>query len=162
MQLDSHIENSWLPLDQVNICKISTSARGTYKIRLVDERGCAIPIGRFGGTDDEGILYIGKSKFLRRRLQAWLRGEHDGYKANFVSQYIDKMPQGRNSSILEFKISPKDDISQGETEELANHLMQFGELPPYNAVFSGNVYKEILEHFYPNRGESNGRAEVPN
>ncbi len=142
------LDNLWLPFDRENVGKVLRTARGIHKIRLVDERGSALSVPSLGGIDEEGIVYIGQSANVHDRLLEWLRRDHDGCKAFCVAQTVGAMPQGRGLSTLEFKTRLVDDVSQGEIEELVVYLMRFGELPPFNASFSGNKYEAILARVF--------------
>ncbi len=59
---------------------------GVYQIRIVDGDNKPIPIPRIGGTDPDGIIYIGRSGYkshkadrsLAKRISEFERGPHSG------------------------------------------------------------------------------------
>lgn len=54
---------------------------GVYRIRAFTEQGKPLPIPRLGGVDSLGILHIGKSKNLGRRIRMF-RQAAEGLKAS--------------------------------------------------------------------------------
>ncbi|HET6528934.1 MAG TPA: hypothetical protein VFG39_09320, partial [Balneolaceae bacterium] len=55
---------------------------GIYKLIAVDCEGIPRPINRFLDEDREGILYIGKSENLRKRLNNMRRAFLPKYKSS--------------------------------------------------------------------------------
>jgi len=77
--------SSWSRANQDNI-GVERGYYGIYQIRVVNEHGIPIPIPRFGGVDDQGIIYLGKSgapdartdRSLATRIQEFISRSHSG------------------------------------------------------------------------------------
>ena len=119
---------------------------GIYKIILVDNLCNCIKIGRFLGEDEFGILYIGSTDNLQRRLAEikkslpypknendfYLGGSHQfGNKVKNIKKFWDKYTLNN----ITVEIIETDNFRTAETEALENYYNQFGELPPYNDSF---------------------------
>jgi len=63
--------SDWLPLQTEDFGGVPKSS-GIYEIRWAIE-GNPQPIRRAKGVDENGLLYIGKAKFLRLRIAAFWR-----------------------------------------------------------------------------------------
>lgn len=121
------------------------SRPGVYSIYAPD-----FTCGRLLGQDSTGLLYIGKSNNLQRRLNYLRsacklekdispnkRGEiHVFGKTlfNLIESKIDFLelnPQlNPNNFIIEFSYT--DNFSEVETKQLNEYLLLFGEVPPFN------------------------------
>ncbi len=123
---------------------------GVYQVRLVDEDGNPVQIPRFTGTDEEGLIYIGSSVDLGRRLREFestaekLKGYHSGAATYLLARVNFKY---RQHPYLNFKLecrvkhSPRADKSVLRKQEailLADYFYKYNELPPSN----GNVPKK--------------------
>jgi hypothetical protein len=111
---------------------------GVYKIIAVRNGQC-VPISRFLGTDDQGVLYIGKATSFTDRvihLKKSISPDYKGkahicgrrYKSN---QNIAKLfPY----EILHIQLTQADDPEELERKLLAEYRNIFGEVPPLNAI----------------------------
>ena len=115
-----------------------TTKGGVYKIIAVRE-GKRIPINRFLGTDDNGVLYIGKAtSFIERviDLKKSISPDYNGtahicgrrYKAN---PNIGKLfPY----DILHIELIESDKPEELERKYLTEYANIYGEVPPLNAI----------------------------
>ena len=53
---------------------------GVYRVRIFHSEGRPVPIHRLRGTDPEGVLHIGQSQDLKRRVGQFLRSAARGNK----------------------------------------------------------------------------------
>jgi excinuclease UvrABC nuclease subunit len=116
------------------------SKPGVYKLIAFDKKGNIIPINRFIGTDQNGILYIGKSKNLLKRMTKLRRGiinpeEEKGHIAirriksiKNILNYIDITSLRISIDYIEFPESAK----EFEKTLLNKYTEEFGERPPLN------------------------------
>ena len=111
---------------------------GVYKIIAVrnNER---VPIHRFLGTDNNGVLYIGKAtSFIDRviELKKSIASDYNGtghicgrrYKAN--PNIAKQFPY----DILFIELSQSDKPEEFERSLLTEYADKFGEVPPLNAI----------------------------
>ena len=126
------------PLVIENLNEVPES-KGIYKLYAVTIKGVPIPIQRFRGIDNQGILYIGRTtkQTLKKRIYNLLATSrkiskttnHSGglkYRTNPVIQktLVDHL--------LYFYCETSDDPKQRETELLKEYSLKFGEYPPLN------------------------------
>lgn len=133
----------WDHIGQIDELKFMYRWQGVYAIRLIDapsER--PIPIGRFLGIDESGILLIGVSNDLGRRLYDFYysyledRRTHSGgrrlHLVRMLSQFEEEIyPE----SSMQFRVKRIPDEEQAKHEEerlLKSYFKRFGELPPLN------------------------------
>lgn len=111
---------------------------GVYKIIAVAD-GKRVPINRFLGTDNEGVLYIGKAtSFLDRVLDlkkslspAYNSGAHicgRRYKS------LPKIAQHFPFETLHVDLLPSDTPEVLEVQLLDSYRNTYGEVPPLNAI----------------------------
>jgi hypothetical protein len=95
-------------------------------------------INRLLGIDDEGILYIGKSKNIRERVRMLWRVMNPQLKATahtFGTKYNENKMLRKsfplNSLFISFRFSnmPK----EKESKLLKRYFLKFGEVPPFNS-----------------------------
>jgi hypothetical protein len=67
--------------------RIVPSNAGVYIARWAKEGG-AVPIGRLGGCDQKGILYVGSAKNLTNRIRRLWRGISGGAEAHTIRKTI--------------------------------------------------------------------------
>ena len=90
---------------------------------------------RFGGKDKDGILYIGKSNNLKRRISSLRRGilnwnnEYHSVSENF-RKLFDKNTY--NELRIGFFLSDKKNYSKLESEFLELYFMKYKDLPVLN------------------------------
>ncbi len=123
---------------------------GIYKIRILDEAGSPIQISRVGGSDNEGIVYIGRSgwskaRSLSKRIGEFRAGKRPGGWPHSGRWTYDLMMKAldhpRNRSFLphsfQYKTMHLDqsekEIKRVELEAMAAYFVRFGELPPCNS-----------------------------
>ena len=119
---------------------------GVYKIRLSDSAGQPIPIGRLLGIDKEGVLAIGESTNLARRIKEFYKaytaerfGRHsvgDRLFLVLMCQYSRFKTNYQNNSRLQLqvtKLSSKADAQAEEERLLKKYFKMHGELPPLNS-----------------------------
>ncbi|PAP79486.1 hypothetical protein B1759_14275 [Rubrivirga sp. SAORIC476] len=110
---------------------------GAYVVRAVDEAGQPFRVSRLLGTDETGVLYIGKAKVFGSRVVhlrkcvlpkfktsnhavAYKLDNHDGIRSAFppecmvVDLYGDQDPRGKEKALL------------------LEYFYAFGESPPFN------------------------------
>lgn len=111
---------------------------GVYKIIAVRD-GAPIPVNRFLGTDEEGVLYIGKAtSFVQRviHLKQSIAPNYNGtahicgrrYKSN--SNIAKLFPY----EVLHIELIQSDTPRELEMKLLNEYATVFGEVPPLNAI----------------------------
>ena len=122
----------WIPLTY-DETKRAPATPGVYQIRC---RGKAIP--RMLGVDEEGILTIGESVSIQRRLGLFLysaEGKKGGHAAGWRFNFLQLVNKGFPIDSLEFRWAHAPDKKAAYSMEgclLADYLGRFGELPPLN------------------------------
>jgi hypothetical protein len=132
---------------------------GVYMIRLADSAGQPITISRLFGDDDGGLLAIGESVDLARRIKEF----HNAYTAGtfgrhsvgdrlfliLVCQYSSFKTASQNNSTVQFRVMKLSDKVEAQTEEeklLKNYFKEHGELPPLNGNMPDkNSWDEIIK-----------------
>ena len=111
---------------------------GVYYIVAADERGFPLKLNRVCGKDADGILYIGRSSRLRKRLQIFRnmicpnKGQgrgHTGAKSYRESSKIQNLAPAK---YLFFRYVHCTDYVEKERKELTAYQTKFGEIPPLN------------------------------
>jgi len=94
--------NEWVDLEKNS----SYKGCGVYKIRLVDLKDCPIGIPRFLDNDKDGILQIGRSKDIKRRIRSFrgaMEGKEyanvEGKRLNLIKRYTNFMGRYNNFKI---------------------------------------------------------------
>lgn len=111
---------------------------GVYKIIAV-KNNQRVPINRFLGTDDEGILYIGKATSYIDRVIGLRKSIVPGYRGN---SHICGRRYKSNPRIASFfpyetlyiELVPSESPEILERKLLVEYSDMFGEVPPLNAV----------------------------
>ena len=132
---------------------------GVYEIRLADLARQSIRISRLFGDDEEGLLAIGESVNLGRRIKEF----HNAYTAGkfgrhsvgdrlflvLMCQYSRFKTNYQNNSWVQFrvmKLSSKADAQAEEERLLKNYFKAHGELPPLNGNMPDkNTWDEIVK-----------------
>ncbi len=117
--------------------KYNTSG-GVYKIIAVKSNQ-RVPINRFLGTDDQGVLYIGKATSYIDRVIGLRKSISPGYKG---ASHICGRRYKSNPRIASFfpyetlfiELIPSDFPEIHEKKFLVEYSNMFGEVPPLNAV----------------------------
>ena len=104
-------------------------------------------IGRLLGEDKEGILYIGKSKKIRSRIQQ-LRNAVDPNRLSTNHTFgnkFKKLVENKNKKLeikikdlfnflcIEIELKSIKELDKAETNELKTYNYNFGEVPPLNS-----------------------------
>lgn len=152
--------SKWQDISSIkDLARELSKALGVYKIRLSDSAGRPIPIGRLLGIDKKGVLAIGESVNLGRRIKEF----HNAYTARkfgrhsvgdrlflvLMCQYSRFKTNYQNNSWLQFrvmKLSSKADTQAEEERLLKNYFKAHGELPPLNNNMPDkNNWDEIIK-----------------
>lgn len=111
---------------------------GVYKIIAVSG-GKRVPVNRFLGTDDEGVLYIGKAtSFLSRviDLKKSISPAHNGSAHICGRRYksLPKIAEHFPFEMLQIELIPSDTPEVLEGLLLDTYRHRYGEVPPLNAI----------------------------
>jgi hypothetical protein len=121
---------------------------GIYFIRWKKDESPVI-INRLGGSDSNGLLYIGESKDLRERFQRIWRGIKKVHKTNETPNTLSKriffckLHEEINSDEYEIAwqyLSIKIEAQVQEAAALKLYTEKFRELPPLNLRFCTKKY----------------------
>lgn len=121
-----------------NINKQFGNSGGIYKLVAI-RNNQVLPVNRFLGTDNEGVLYIGKANsFLDRVIELkksispdYKSSGHDcGKKYKSNSAISEQYPY----EILFMKLTQSETPSDLERQLLSEYVKKFGEVPPLNAI----------------------------
>src|SRR3989338_1889805 len=123
------------PLNYKTIDKYIKKKSGVYQIRCYN-KGKPLILGRLLNEDRLGILYIGFSSNINRRLKEFMKGMNDksrehpaGYKY-FILELYKKRKFRKNN--LRFNLYYLRDYKKEEVRLLMGYADYFGELPPLN------------------------------
>jgi hypothetical protein len=110
---------------------------GVYLIHSFDNQ-IPIRLNRVLGTDEEGVLYIGKSENLRERLRMLWRVLNPKLKATahtFGTKYNDNKKLREafplKSLYVSYRITTEPKTL--ESELLDKYFSKYGEVPPFNS-----------------------------
>jgi hypothetical protein len=124
----------WKPLATCQEQRLIPPGPGAYRIRC---RGCTI--GRVVGRDREGVLDIGKSVHLRRRLAAFFRcvtadharhGHMAGWRYRDLGLHRHFPPD--RLEVCWCEAEDEDEALRLEAKALEDYAKLHGELPPLN------------------------------
>jgi len=107
---------------------------GIYHIYCFN-RNHPIKIGRLLKADEKGILSIGSTKNLKRRLKQFVYGsiKHSGHSSGNRYGYLNLANKRKLGSYeLKFSFEIKKKCEFRESELLRGYMEKFGELPPLN------------------------------
>lgn len=123
----------WRPIEEIIDDPSLQDKRGVYQVRMVDERNRPLSIHRIAETDPNGIIYIGQSVGLRRRLLDFYRGNHSGGGMYWlVFRRLNKVIPHR----LQVRVMASADDNT-ETNLIRGYFREFCELPPFNSTVRG-------------------------
>jgi hypothetical protein len=140
--------SKWRDISSINnFTKELSKVPGVYKIRLSDSAGRSHPIGRLLGIDKKGVLAIGESANLARRIKEFYKAyigdkfmRHsvgDRLFLVWVCQYSHFKTTYQNNSKVQFIVMKLNNKTEAETEEerlLKEYFKTYGELPPLNSL----------------------------
>ena len=163
--------SSWEDIEQAKVKE--RGYYGIYQIQVVDKEESRIPIGRVGGVDEEGIIYIGRARpketlakrirkfqsvaqykniahhgaetyVLMRITLAFLGHAYENYKLQYR---VTRLYMDSNDLEMNRQEMLKYKIEKEEVNALADYFCKYGELPPCNSNFPGkwNSFIERLQ-----------------
>lgn len=122
--------STWPGRDRLN------DTPGVYRIIVLSKNGKPKPVSRAGGRDQDGVLYIGRSLYLRRRLNTLRRMLFEGVPRGAIAGLTYKASPPIQSvappSQLAFRFEHFADCNAKERELLRRYFKKFGEVPPLN------------------------------
>jgi len=111
---------------------------GVYRVHLVRKGGKFDPVKRLGGIDDEGIIYIGKTTNLRRRLRLQLKrygGKLSKRTREYLKYYLGRFPHKSHS--FSWKCTKDEsEAVRAEKKLLKSYFKRFLEEPPRNRALA--------------------------
>lgn len=117
-----------------------------------------MPIQRFGGTDANGILYIGKADNLYTRVASLQKSVLSNCNNNgnvkikghqSLSKKVFRIQKFLNTSKMTIKIvvlPTYESIMYAESYLLEDYVNQFGELPPLNGQYGKYEFIEATQY----------------
>jgi predicted GIY-YIG superfamily endonuclease len=140
--------SNWILLSSKSLASLDNRIPAIYRIRLVHQSNeKAVVINRFLNKDSNGIIYIGKTTNLKRRLKFFVNAYQNTYNDNHsggnLLHYLisNKIIENfRKKYFLQFSyihIKSKKDIdnilTKEERKKLIEYFKKFGELPVLNS-----------------------------
>ena len=135
--------SNWKEIWRIDDIAASFKCPGVYEIRLVDRQANATRIPRFLGVDKEGLLAIGESKNVSRRIRQFYRAYSGQSSAHSLAERLFVLLFKRinsssmlKNSRLEFSCMKLRDKAEAQIHEerlLKMYFKEFGELPPLNS-----------------------------
>jgi len=135
--------SNWKEIRRIDDVAVLFKCPGVYRIRLTDQQEKAMKISRFLGVDKEGLLAIGESKNVSRRIRQFYRAYSGQSFAHSVAERLFVLLFKRvnsesmlKNSRLEFscmKLKDKAEAQIHEERSLKTYFKEFGELPPLNS-----------------------------
>ncbi len=108
---------------------------GIYQLRSLRDDGNPQSISRLLGKDQEGIVYIGESSNLKKRIQGFwstiTKRDRSRHAAGWSYVTFDFQKTFPPES-LQFRYSPSEDFLAVEFDLLLFYLKEFGDRPPLN------------------------------
>ena len=101
---------------------------GIYELVALDKAGKLVPIPRVCGVDRRGVLYIGQTVNLFRRMLRLYRRRHIATVVYSNRPKIRRLAPKLGVRYTPCEALPKDE----ELKRLTRYVDQFGELPPLN------------------------------
>ena len=129
--------NEWVDLEK----NASYKSCGVYKIRLADSKDYPIEIPRFLDKDKDGILQIGRSIDIERRIKCFrsaMEGKGcahaEGQRLNLIKKYTNFIGRYNDCKIqYSFKELRNESETKKEEERLLKcYFKSYGEVPPLN------------------------------
>lgn len=126
-------KNLWNELDS-----LSGEKNGIYKLRWVKNKKPQ-SINRLFGTDNKGLLYIGKADLFTDRVIDLKKTLSPDYESSPHScgrkiNEIEILRKNIHFEDLYVEIIPDNFPEKREGEELKKYTKTFGEVPPLNAI----------------------------
>lgn len=135
----------WQCFSEDNL-KNNPDLSGIYKIRIKNN-----PIDRLLGQDKQGILAIGKSNDLKKRLKQFYKGFTEGKshsEGKTLHLIMKNNPKWGEEIIdkLEFTYTvtkTEEEAIKLEEKEIKTYFKKFGEVPPLNSAIPGKYQSSI-------------------
>jgi hypothetical protein len=115
---------------------------GVYRIRLVNSKGSEIEIPRFLDKDKDGILLIGRSKDLERRIKCFrgaMKGRgcahSEGQRLGLIIKSTNFKRNYRYKIQYQYsfrRLQDETHIQKAEEQLLKGYFRKYGEAPPLN------------------------------
>lgn len=128
------IWSDWFPFSILKWDTVPLES-GVYEIRWAIN-GNAQPINRVDGTDEEGLLYIGKASEIKKRLRRFWnyitleKGKHTAGHTYLIYDYERKIKH--NQIETRWRTIPKEDMDDVETKLIDDYLDMYLDSPPLN------------------------------
>lgn len=129
----------WLPLKEVGPDSIKPRSPGAYRVRGMGHNQRPHPVPQIGGTDREGLLYIGSSeKSIRGRLRAiagiLYRKRERGHPmaSHFIKYRLDRWIPRSHLEVSWIATPTRKTAIDLERRSLRRYVHRFGNLPPLN------------------------------
>lgn len=142
---------NWTKLYCLDKEKAKYSGPGIYRVRLY-KNGAPIPIKRLQGKDGLGILSIGKSVNIDKRIKLFqstsVGNRSKGHSEARTWFIVSRIPGSQYDDCdLMFEYFKSDKIEFDEREALKKYFIDHLELPPLNHQFPGRMewYKKLKE-----------------
>ena len=140
--------SKWKDISSIdNLARQLSKVPGVYKMRLSNSAGRAHPIGRLLDIDKKGVLAVGESANLARRIKEFHRAyigdrfmrhsEGDRLFLVLMCQYSHFKTAYQNNFTIQFAVMKLNNKTEAETKEerlLKGYFKKFGELPPLNSL----------------------------
>jgi hypothetical protein len=142
----------WMPLESLDNERLWNklkSAPGIYIIRREK------PIQRIGGQDNKGIVYIGKSSDLAKRLNDFWNAVHPASATLWEIAPMAKIYLGDQIKVPKDIVDPlsrllirvalpikRNQLDEAERSVFLAYLWHFGELPPLNFSIPGGRWDD--------------------
>lgn len=147
----------WFPLD----AKLEYYGPAVYQFRQLKD-GKPSPIQRWGGIDLGGILVIGETENLAKRLEDSVNairkcsGSTTLNLLHFVqcfSRYYDHYRDFESIQYRFVRFSSKLEAEAEETRLITNYICEFWEPPPLNSKikerYNGELWTKCFKSVYP-------------
>ncbi|KPL01637.1 MAG: hypothetical protein AMJ73_10290 [candidate division Zixibacteria bacterium SM1_73] len=113
---------------------------GVYRIRLANSKGSQIEIPRFLDKDKDGILLIGRSKDLEKRIKCFrgaMKGKRcahsEGQRLRLIIESTNFNRNYRYKIQYSFRrLQNEGQIQKAEERLLKGYFRKYGEPPPLN------------------------------
>lgn len=127
----------WQDLSQSS----ATNEPAIYEIRIVDENGTPLRLGRFLDLDELGLISIGLTTDMERRRQQFLcgmdncYGHSEGNLLNLLRRFSrlqEVFPAAKYQ--YRFQAATNADVPSLERRAIKRYIRRFGEVPPLNSA----------------------------
>jgi hypothetical protein len=150
--------SDWTALEQFEeMGNVPYQQAGVYQIRVVAQ-GQPVPIPRWLGEDENGLLYIGCTKTsIGSRLSLFRDGIHRhtaghtaGKKRYILQRWIPAYEEKLGGLQREYRwVATQEEFARKREEDvLQSYVATFGEAPPLNGSFAYRMEPETWEERY--------------